>query len=326
MKKKHHAWLWWIVLALWLVVAGVGYMDTQTDAKTSSSTKTVRIGYQKGDIFDIARIQGGFAKRMKQKGYRVVWKEFQTGAALLTALNSGKLDYGRTGNTPPITSQASGSKLVYVGAASSRANSSGLLVSKTSSAKTIKDLKGKKIAYSKGSSSQYLLLKLLAKAGMSANDIKWVDLDLGAASTAFSQGKVDAWVVWDPYVASAQVTQNAKLIESASSVNTTDRDFILATSTYAKKHTKTSSTLLSELETSMEWANRHHTTLIKDLSSALSLDKKVVTKMVDRRRYSVSGMTQAIVKEQQDIADTLAKAHDISGDIDVSKAVLTTSQ
>jgi hypothetical protein len=132
---------------------------------STSSTKltTVTIGYQKADPVDISRARGELAKKMKAKGYKVVFKEFQDGTALTTALKSGDIDYARVGDVPPVTAQANGLDFVYVAAGSDKVQGSGIEVKKTSGITSLADLKGKTIAYTKGTSSQYMLIQALKK-------------------------------------------------------------------------------------------------------------------------------------------------------------------
>ncbi len=101
---------------------------------------------------------------MKAKGYKVVFKEFQDGTALTTALKSGDIDYARVGDVPPVTAQANGLDFVYVAAGSDKVQGSGIEVKKTSGITSLADLKGKTIAYTKGTSSQYMLIQALKKS------------------------------------------------------------------------------------------------------------------------------------------------------------------
>lgn len=101
-KRTALRWLVGVILVLWAGVAFYGYR--QTDGATSSHSNgltTVTVGYQKGDPFDIAKERGQLVKKMKAKGYKVVFKQFQDGNALMQAMKSGSIDYARTGDTPP---------------------------------------------------------------------------------------------------------------------------------------------------------------------------------------------------------------------------------
>ncbi|BAP84929.1 nitrate ABC transporter substrate-binding protein [Paucilactobacillus hokkaidonensis JCM 18461] len=318
--KKKNSWkkvFLTIFVVFWIGVAFYGFRQV---GGGSSDLKTVTIGYQKADPIDIAKTRGEFAKKMKTKGYKVVFKEFQDGSALLQALKSGSIDYARTGDTPPVTAQANGTKLTYIAAGTSKANGSGIVVGKSAGINSVSDLKGKKIAYTKNTSSEYLLRSALKKAGLSTSDVTMVNMDQSSASVAFSKGKVDAWVTWDPYTAQAQVKQNAKLLVSGKGISN-NRDFILSTSSYAKNNQEVSKYLIKYLNDDMQWAQNHHTKLVTMLSKSLKLSKSVVTKMVNRRTYAIHSMSTSIVKEQQKIADLFYEEGVITKKIKVSDDV-----
>lgn len=170
MKHKKHLWFLVIGLIMWLSVAVYGYTQTTTAA---SDLETVTIGYQKADPVDIARQHGELIKKMKAKGYQVVFKEFSDGAALMTALKSGAIDYARVGDTPPVTAKAAGTDIALIAAGATKEYGSGILVGKNSQITNLKQLKGKTIAYQKGTAAQYLIIQALKKAGLSTNDVKW---------------------------------------------------------------------------------------------------------------------------------------------------------
>jgi len=300
-QKKFKKLIISVVLVFWAAIAIYGFKQTYAGA-ASSDLQTVTIGYQKGDPFDIAKERGEFVKKMKTKGYKVVWKEFQDGNSLMQALKAGSINYARTGDTPPVSALSTGTKLTYVAAGYSKAKGSGILVKNSSSISSIKDLKGKKVAYTKGTSSQYMLLAALKKAGLSASDITWVNMDQSSASVAFSKGKVDAWATWDPYTSQAEITQNAKLLTNGVGI-TNNRDYVLAMQSYAKENTEVSKYLIKYLEEDMQWANNNHSELITMMSKSLKVSKKVVKKMVDRRTYGISAMNSTYAKEEQQIAD-----------------------
>lgn len=324
MKKK---WKRFILLFVVLIGIGVAYYGHQQVSGSDTSLKKIVVGYQKGDPADISRTRGVLVKKMKAKGYQVAFKEFQDGSALMTALKSGSINYARLGDTPPITAQTSGVKLTYIAAGASKEKGTGILIPATSNIKSVKELKGKRVAYTKGTSSQYLLLSALKKAGMSASDITWVNMDQSAANVAFSKGKVDAWATWDPYTSQAQVQQNAKLLTTGEGGISYNRDFIVAMASFAKNNTDASGYLTEYMSEDMNWANTHKTKLITMMMKSLNLSKAVVTKMVDRRSYSMGSMTTKIVKQQQKIADTFYSAGLLDKDVKVSKiAGVTTKQ
>lgn len=323
MKHKKHLWFLVIGLIMWLSVAVYGYTQTTTAA---SDLETVTIGYQKADPVDIARQHGELIKKMKAKGYQVVFKEFSDGAALMTALKSGAIDYARVGDTPPVTAKAAGTDIALIAAGATKEYGSGILVGKNSQITNLKQLKGKTIAYQKGTAAQYLIIQALKKAGLSTNDVKLVNMDQSSASVAFAKGSVDAWVTWDPYTATAQVNQGAKLLTNGTGL-AKNRDFLISTQNYAKTHTALSKLLTTYINDDMTWANNHHTQLIAMLSKTLKLSDAVIQKMVERRTYAMALVKadSSIVDEENQIANTFYQEDVVTEKVDMKTTLVSGS-
>lgn len=300
MKQQVRKWGLSILVLFWIGIAYMGFR--QVSGEATSLTK-VTLGYQKADMMDISKERGVFEKKMKAKGYKIIWKEFQDGSSLMQAVKAGKVDYARLGDTPPVVAQANGTKLSYIAAGSTRSNGSGILVAKDSGITSLNDLKGKKIAYTKGTSSEYFVRNALKKAEISSDEVDLVNLDSSDASAAFSKGKVAAWATWDPMTATAEVKQDATLLINGNNGISNNREYIVATSEYAENHTDISKYLVEYMSNDMEWANQNHTKLISMLSKALNLSNQIVKKMVERRTYGLTTINQAILDEQQAIAD-----------------------
>jgi sulfonate transport system substrate-binding protein len=297
-----------------------GYTLTKSDS-SSASLQTITIGYQAGDPISVSKARGQLVKEMKKKGYRVVFKEFQNGAAEMEAMSSGTIDFARTGDTPPITSIASGNKVTIVATGSSKAKGSGIVVNKNSNIKSIKDLKGKKIAYTSNTSSQYMVLKVLKKAGLTTSDVKLVDMSQSAAAVAFAKGKIDAWANWDPYTSQAELKYNGKMIVNGSDVNVNNRDYLLS-GKYASNHKSATKLLIKYLAKDMTWANTHKSALITMMSKELKLSKAIVARQVNRRSFAMHAVGSSQVAEEQAIADLFYQQGIIKKNIDVSKDVL----
>jgi sulfonate transport system substrate-binding protein len=279
-----------------------GKQETGKKQQTKTRQNVIRIGYQKNCPLLILKASGTLEKRLKPLGVKVEWYEFQSGTALLESLNSGNIDFGRTGDSPPIFAQASGSNLKYVGVGKSKYEGAAILVKKNSTIRSVADLKGKKVGFAKGSSSHYFLVKALEKNGLSYKDITPAYLQPGDARVAFEQGTIDAWVIWDPFTADAEVTGHARTLVTGEGY-TTDRDYFLATPAYLKKHEKIVQIVLDEVKKSSAWANEHPAELTELLSKALGIDQKAIKIAVDRREYGLDPFTPAIIQEQQQIAD-----------------------
>lgn len=181
-------------------------------AHAADATKEVRIGYQKYGTLTLLKGRGTLEKRLREKNIAVKWTEFPAGPQLLEGLNVGSIDFGTVGEAPPIFAQAAGANLVYVGNEPPSPSSEAIVVPKGSNLRSLADLKGKKIALNKGSNVHFLLVKALEKAGIAYTDIQPVYLPPADARAAFERGAVDAWVIWDPFLAAAEKQLGARVL------------------------------------------------------------------------------------------------------------------
>ncbi len=180
-------------------------------SSTGPGPEQLRIGYQKSAVnLVILKQQGVLEKRFP--GTRVSWLEFPAGPQLLEALSVGSLEFGLTGDSPPVFAQAAGKDLLYVGAEPPKPDSSALLVLKDSPLRTLADLKGRRIAVQKGSSAHYLLVKAVERAGLQWADIQPVYLAPADARAAFERKSVDAWAIWDPFYAATELAIQPRVL------------------------------------------------------------------------------------------------------------------
>ena len=128
-------------------------------AITQASAETLRIGYQKYGSLVLLRADGGLERRLAEHGIDVSWTEFPAGPQLLEGLNVGAVDFGTTGETPPVFAQAAGADLLYVAHEPPAPLSEAILLPKDSPIQSIADLKGKRVAFNKGSNVHYLLVR-----------------------------------------------------------------------------------------------------------------------------------------------------------------------
>ncbi|MDR6669651.1 aliphatic sulfonate ABC transporter substrate-binding protein [Rhizobium sp. 1399] len=200
-------------LGLFGAAAAATILPQVRSAKAAATT--LRIGWQKFGVLPLAKASGALEKRLEAKGVSVEWNEFTSGPPLLEAVGAGALDFGVSGDVPPLFAQAAGGDLLYVGAYRGPAAFHGLLVQKDSPIQKLEDLKGKKIAYKRGSSAHNFALKVLAKAGLSLADITEVDLPPPDAGAAFKTGSIDAWAIWDPFFAVAEADPQTRVLTTS---------------------------------------------------------------------------------------------------------------
>ncbi|MBV8679043.1 MAG: sulfonate ABC transporter substrate-binding protein [Aquitalea sp.] len=302
-----------------LLAAGLSLATMSLTAHAAGSD-TLNIGYQKYGTLVLLKAQGTLEKKLAPLGVKVRWAEFPGGPQLLEGLNVGSVDLGVTGETPPIFAQAAGADLVYVGYEPPAPTGEAILVNKDSAIKSVKDLKGKRVALNKGSNVHYLLVRALEKAGLKYEDITPVFLPPADGRAAFQQGSVDAWVIWDPFLAAAEKQLAARVLSDGKGlVNNTQ--FYLARRSYVNTNPKVLRIVLDELARVDSWGKTHIPEVTEQLASQIGLDKEVTGKAAARLGYGVKALDSKTIAEQQRIADTFTNLKLIPKTLNVKEVV-----
>lgn len=264
----------------------------------------LNIGYQKSALnLASLKAQGTLEKQLKPLGVEVKWFEFQAGPPLLEAMNAGSVSIGMTGDSPPVFAQAAGADIVYIGQEPAKPESSAILVPANSPIKTLADLKGKRIAFTKGSSAHYLTVSALQKARLSYSDITPVYLSPSEARAAFERGSVDAWTIWDPYYAAAQRAGGVRVLSSGKGL-TGNNTFYLAQRAFAKANPKVIDVVFKALTANDKWLKSDVKAVAATLSGYTGLEAATYETMLARNpSYSVSYLKPAVLQEQQKVAD-----------------------
>jgi len=271
-------------------------------ALAQSPARVLRIGNQKGSL-NVLKGRGTLEKGLAPLNVSVKWTEFNAGPVQLEALNVGSIDFGDVGEAPPIFAQAAGAPLAYVAATVPRPASEAVLVPKGSALRTVADLKGKKIALNKGSNVHYFIVKLFEKHGLAYGDLNLVYLAPADARAAFEKGSIDAWVIWDPFLAAAEKTLDARVLADATGV-VGNRAYYFSSLDYVAKNADVLKIVTEEINRIDQWAEANKDAFATELSTLLGLPKPVLDLSVGRSRYGTGPITRAILAEQQKIADT----------------------
>jgi sulfonate transport system substrate-binding protein len=280
----------------------------------------IRIGTQKGGFFPAVRQRHTVEDAFKPLGIEVKWIDFQFGPPLLEAINVGSVDFGFVGDSPPIFAQAGGARIRYVAAVKSDGNTQAIVVPQDSPIKTLADLKGKRIAFGKGSSAHNLLVAALEKAGLSWGDIIPAPLAPADATVAFVKGSVDAWSIWDPYLALAELKDKARVIAFDKDVHKPNA-FYIAGSDFVEKYPSLIARLNAVFASEGLWADTHHEEVAKAQADATGVDIEAIRRFVDRSNYRVVPVDDEVIKSQQIVADRFARLGLIPKPVNVADIV-----
>ena len=304
--------------ALSLAACGAG------STKEEAANTSIVFATQKNGVPFLAQERGEFEKRLKARGFGPVkWVEFSSGPPLIEALRAGAVDIGLVGDTPVVYAQASGTDLYYVATQSFPGLvGSGLVVPKTSKVQTFADLKGKKVAYTKGSSSEYAIASALGRVGLKLSDIQPVNLAPGDAQTALANGSIDAWLTWDPYFTLAQIRGGAREITLPPS-DLRSVSLYIASGKFVRDRTDVLKATLDELRTEAQWGNANRDYYSERVANATRLPPAVLSGMLDRYKdflFAVDPVTPADIATQQKVSDYLFDAKVVPVKVDAAKA------
>src|SRR5882724_6617482 len=286
MTRLIRRWIASAVLSVSIVAAAV--------SASYGQDKVVRIGFQKYGKLVLLKGKGSLEAKLAPLGYRVVWTEFPSGPPLLEALNVGAIEYGNTGEATPIFAQAAGAPIQYVAYEPPAPKGEAILVPKDSKLTSVADLRGKKVALNKGSNVHYLLVKALEKAGVKYSEVEPVFLAPADARAAFERGAVDAWVIWDPFQAAA---------EAATGV-VSNYQFYFSSKKFLESDAGIVDLVLAELREVDDWAKGDIHAVANQLAPAIGLPVDVVEVALKRQSYGIKPITDSVIADQQQVADT----------------------
>lgn len=267
--------------------------------------RVLRIGYQKYGTLVLLKARGTLEQRLATHGVQVRWSEFPGGPQLLEGLNVGSVDFGVTGETPPVFAQAAGADLVYVAHEPPAPTGEAILLPKDSPIQSVAELKGKRVALNKGSNVHYLLVRALQEAGLTIADVQPVYLPPADARAAFERGSVDAWVIWDPFLAAAEQQLQARNLRNGRGL-VDNHQFYLATRDYAQANPEVVQILIDEIRIVGEWVHGNLDEATAQVAPLLGLPADITRVAVERQGYGARTLTPEVVAAQQKIADTFS--------------------
>ncbi|MBB3102366.1 sulfonate ABC transporter substrate-binding protein [Azomonas macrocytogenes] len=285
----------------------------------------LRIGYQKYGTLVLLKARGTLEKRLADQGIQVQWTEFPGGPQLLEGLNVGAIDFGSTGEAPPIFAQAAGADLLYVAHEPPSPSGEAILTPKDSPIKSVAELKGKKVALNKGSNVHFLLVRALEDAGLTVKDITPVYLPPADARAAFESGQVDAWAIWDPFQAAAESQLQARTLRDGQGL-VANHQFYLAAKPYAEKHPEVISALVEELRATGEWITHNPDEATKQVAPLLGLPVSITRIAIERQSNGAQFLTPEVTTAQQKIADTFSELKLIPKQLSIREVVWTPSK
>ncbi len=304
-----------------LLSAGLGLAATAL-LRPARAAGSIRIGYQKYGSLVLLKGRGTLERALQPLGTTVAWSEFPSGPPLLEALNAGAIDFGSAGEAPPIFAQAASPELRYVATEPPAPRGEAILVPKDSPVRSVADLRGKTIALNKGSNVHFLLVRALAQAGVPYDGVKLAFLAPADANAAFVRGSVDAWAIWDPYLAAAERATGARVLADGQGL-APNRQFYLSRRGFTDSSPEIVSAVLKAIGEVDAWAEGHADAVAAELAPAVGIPAPVLGVALGRLSYGVAPLDAAAVADQQKVADAFHGLGLLPRPIRVADAVWT---
>ncbi|WP_441236151.1 aliphatic sulfonate ABC transporter substrate-binding protein [Bradyrhizobium sp. 930_D9_N1_4] len=309
-----------------LFAASLVFGGAAVTSAARADGKAFRIAFQKGAgnlIF--LKERGILERKLSPLGWSVTWTEFQAGPQLLEALNVGAADFGLVGEAPPIFAQAANANIVYAGYEPASPKNEAIIVPKDSTIATVKDLTGKRVALNKGSNVNYLLVRALEANGLEYGDITPAYLAPADARAAFERGAVDAWVIWDPYYAAAELSLGAKKIVDGTDL-APNVSFYMASRPIAEQNSAVLKAVLAAVDEIDVWIRDNRKQYATELAPKVGLPVEVIERSVNRAEPGARPIDAATLEGQQKIADAFAKLKLIPKSVNVTDAAWKVGQ
>jgi sulfonate transport system substrate-binding protein len=258
------------VIASVIAVAGCG-----SDSATSAS-KDIHLDYAYySPLSMVVRDQ----HLLENRGYNVTWVLSAGSNKANEGLRSKALDVGSTAGSAALVARANGSPIKAVDLFAG-GEWTALVVTKDSPLHSVADLKGKKVAVTKGTDPYFFLLQSLATAGLSPSDIEIVNLQHADGKTALERGNVDAWSGLDPFIAETIQQQGSRFIYRNPSFNT--YGFLNAREDFIANHPESLQAVVDSYEEARKWAKAHPNELAALLASQANIPLRVAQEELTR--------------------------------------------
>jgi sulfonate transport system substrate-binding protein len=295
----------------WLV-AGV-----LLSAIASANAQTVlRVGDQKGNSQAVMEAAGV----LKDVPYKIEWKEFPAAAPLLEALGAGAIDTGLVGDAPFTFAAAANVPVKAI--ATIRQSNEGLaiLVPRDSKIHSFEDLRGKKIATGRGSIGHQLILAALEANGWSASDVQIVFLAPSDAKVAYTQGSVDAWSTWEPYVSQEEVLFQSQRLITAEGI-TPGLGFQVASPDAIRDKRTQLEDFLRRLTAARAWSLTNVSAYAETWGKLMGLPPAVPLNWLSRAKIRVAPIDDGVVTDEQKTIDLYFRAGLIKQKLDAADIV-----
>ncbi|MFC0243170.1 ABC transporter substrate-binding protein [Rhodopseudomonas telluris] len=267
-------------------------------ADGAAAQTVLRVGDQKGNSQAVMEAAGV----LKDVPYKIEWREFPAAAPLLEALGAGALDTGLVGDAPFTFAAAANVPVKAIAAIRQTQEGLAILAPKESPIRSFDDLKGKKIATGRGSIGHQLVLAALEAKGLKPGDVQLVFLAPSDAKIAYSQGSVDAWSTWEPYVSQEEVLFGSRRVITAEGL-TPGLSFQVARPDAIASKRGELQDFLQRLSRARAWSLNNVSVYADTWGKLMGIPPAVPLNWLSRAKIRITAVDDAVVSGEQQTID-----------------------
>ncbi len=265
---------------------------------SAGAQSTLRVGDQKGNAKAVMEAAGV----LNDVPYKIEWKEFPAAAPLLEAIGAGAIETGLVGDAPFTFAAAADVPVKAIGAIRQSQQGLAILVPRGSPIQAFDDLKGKKIATGRGSVGHQLILAALEAKGWSTADVQIVFLAPSDAKVAYTQGSVDAWSTWEPYVSQEEVLFQSQRVMTGEGI-TPGLSFQVATPDAIRDKRPELADFLQRLTSARAWSMTHVDAYAQSWGRLMNIPPAVPLNWLSRAKIRLVPIDDGVVADEQKTID-----------------------
>ena len=269
----------------------------------ASAQTTLRVGDQKGNSQAVMEAAGV----LKDVPYKIEWKEFPAAAPLLEALGAGAIETGLVGDAPFTFAAAANVPVKAIAAVRQSRDGLAVLVPEQSRIKSFDDLRGKKIATGRGSIGHQLILAALEARGWKPDDVQIAFLAPSDAKVAYTQGSVDAWSTWEPYVSQEEVLFKSRRVITGEGL-TPGLGFQVATPTAIKDKRPELEDFVRRLAAARAWSAGNVSSYAETWGKLMNIPTSVPLNWLTRAKIRIAPIDDAVIADEQTTIDLYFRA------------------
>jgi sulfonate transport system substrate-binding protein len=271
----------------------------------AADTVTVRIGWLRApNDITLSRARGTLEQALSAHGDRIEWAgPFPAAAPALEAMNAGSIDITAGSSTACITALAANVPMVIYAYQKMSPASEGILVNKNSPLHTIADLAGHTVACNRGGTGEYLLMRALDRAGVDPSRVQRVYLSPSDSGFAFTQGYVDGWSTWDPFISIALKSYGARILADGAAIGSDNAVTLMSSRDFAKSHRDLLQLIFATTQQDNAWSLTHKDEAGRIWSQAMSIPVDLGPAIGSANAVPTTPLTQADITQIDRIAD-----------------------